>query len=87
MNIAPEGRSVCSNGMKHRKSSVGAACYNYAVACLAKITGRSYGAKYLGLRLMLQTGRPFGAKETVVFLHGILSFTSSSLGMRLCRKL
>ncbi|MEK6623231.1 MAG: hypothetical protein AABZ13_12170 [Planctomycetota bacterium] len=28
-----------------------------------KITGRSYGAKYRGLCLMLQTGRPYGAKE------------------------
>ena len=44
---------------------------NHAVACLAKITGRSYGAKYLGLCLMLQTGRPSGARETLV-LHGIV---------------
>jgi len=35
---------------------------NYAVACLAKITGRSYGAKHIGLCLMLQTGRPSRAK-------------------------
>jgi len=40
---------------------------NYVVACLLKITGRSYGAKYLGSCLMLQTGHPFGAKETVVY--------------------
>ena len=45
---------------------------NNAIVCLAKITGRSYGAKSLGLRFMLQTGRPFGAKETVVILHGIV---------------
>jgi len=38
--------------------------------CLAKIIGRSYGAKYIGSCLMLQTGRPFGAKEKVVILHG-----------------
>jgi len=36
---------------------------NQAVACLAKITGRSYGAKYLGLCLVLQTGRSKGTKE------------------------
>jgi len=36
---------------------------NQAVACLAKITGRSYGAKYLGFCLVLQTGRSKGTKE------------------------
>jgi hypothetical protein len=37
---------------------------------LSKITGRSYGAKYLELRLILQTGRPSRAKEKAATLHG-----------------
>lgn len=55
---------------------------NYAIACLAKITGRSYGAKYLGLYLILQTGRPIGAKETVVILHGIVCLKRLELNGR-----
>jgi hypothetical protein len=43
---------------------------NYAVVCLAKTTGRSYGAKYLGLCLMLQTGCPFRACSIIPFTRG-----------------
>ena len=51
--------------------------------CLTETTGRSYGAKYLDSRFMLQTGRPAGAEEKIVTLYGNSEFARYCLPERL----